>query len=192
MGAHHSTAGTSGEPIDDDYPMDQHAVLSQYKVQHRLFPGSGRMMKTYQLKHKTNEATAVVKALWVDASQSEGKQLLQEQHDELLRIQAALVDQPHVAPFSYWVHQTEFYSTTHNLLRQRQPVYLLRPYVYTTLSDRLASRPFFTAVEKLWMIHQILQALEAIKIITTSGQVLANVLLTYNGLNNELYKTQII
>jgi serine/threonine protein kinase len=160
MGAHHSTTGTTaGEPSDDDYPMDQHAILSQYKIQHRLFPGSGRMMKTYQLKHKTNEATAVIKALWVDVSQVK-QQFLKEQHEELLRIQAALGDQPHVAPFTYWVHQTDFFTTTSLLRQQRQPVYLLRPYVYTTLSDRLASRPFFTAIEKLWMIHQILQALE--------------------------------
>ena len=180
MGAHHSSTGTSpSEPIDDgDYPIDQHAVLQQYKVEHRLFPGSGRMMKTYQLQHKSNEATAVMKAMWVDVSNNPHPssssttttlavpttmlQVLQEQQDELQRIKQALHNEPHVVPFSYWTHQTEFFaSTAHNLLRpQKQPVYLVRPHLYTTLSDRLASRPFFTAIEKVWMTHQLLQALE--------------------------------
>lgn len=154
MGAHHSTISSS-EPTDDDYPMDQQAVLSQYKVAHRLFPGSGRMMKTYQLSHKTTEATAVVKAMWVAVS----RELLQEQQEELKRIKQALREEPHVAPFTFWCHQTEF--NTPLVQRQRQPVYLARPHVYTTLSDRLASRPFFTSIEKLWICHQLLQALEA-------------------------------
>lgn len=160
MGAHHSSTGTSpNEHTDDDFPMDQHAILSQYKIEHRLFPGSGRMMKTYHIQHKTTEATAVVKAIWVDPSRQERE--LREQHEELERIKEALKDEPHVAPFSYWVRQTEFQSTANNIMKQRQPVYLLRPHMYTTLSDRLASRPFFTPIEKLWMVHQILQALEA-------------------------------
>ena len=159
MGAHHSKTGTSpNEPTDDDYPMEQHSITSQYKVQQRLFPGSGRMMKTYQLQHKTTEATAVIKALWVDSTLIEE---LKAQREELERIRAVLKEEPHVAPFSYWIHQTEFTATSNNLTKQRQPVYLLRPHLYTTLSDRLASRPFFTTIEKLWMVHQLLQALEA-------------------------------
>lgn len=39
-------------------------------------------------------------------------------------------------------------------------IYLLRSYVHTTLSDRLASRPFLTHVEKLYISHQILEALD--------------------------------
>ena len=192
MGAHHSSTGTApSEPIggnDGEYPIDQHAILKQYKVEHRLFPGSGRMMKTYQLKHKSNEATAVMKAMWVDVSMNQQQpqsnaskaannsnanssspltksmlQLLQEQQEELQRIKQALHNKPHVAPFSYWAHQTEFFANSaHTLLRNpsMQPVYLVRPHLYTTLSDRLASRPFFTAIEKVWMTHQLLQALE--------------------------------
>lgn len=41
-------------------------------------------------------------------------------------------------------------------------VNLLRSHMYTTLSDRtIASRPFLTHVEKLWISYQLLQALEA-------------------------------
>lgn len=146
-------------------------------------------MKTYQLKHKSNEATAVMKAMWVDVSVNQPQpqsssttnaannsnasgstpltksmlQLLQEQQEELQRIKQALHNKPHVAPFSYWAHQTEFFANSaHTLLRNpsMQPVYLVRPHLYTTLSDRLASRPFFTAIEKVWMTHQLLQALQ--------------------------------
>jgi hypothetical protein len=46
--------------------------------------------------------------------------------------------------------------------QQQQPVYLLRQHCYTTLSDRLASRPFLSKVEKLWIIYQILCALQSL------------------------------
>jgi phosphoinositide-3-kinase regulatory subunit 4 len=182
MGAHHSSTLTSGGVGGTDimsssgtgaeeFPFQEHAVLQQYKVEHRLVPGSGRMMKTFQLVHQATEATAVCKAMWVmnhsnnnDTTNSPTPSLqavLEQQREELQRIKDALQNQAHVAPFTYWIHQTEFQSTAHNILKQKQPIYLLRPHVYTTLSDRLASRPFFTLVEKLWMIHQLLTALEA-------------------------------
>ena len=41
-----------------------------------------------------------------------------------------------------------------------RPVFLLRPHVYSTLSDRLASRPWLTMVEKLWITYQLLHALD--------------------------------
>jgi len=43
---------------------------------------------------------------------------------------------------------------------QLRPAFLVRPHLYTTLSDRLASRPWLTSVEKLWIVHQLLKALQ--------------------------------
>lgn len=51
---------------------------------------------------------------------------------------------------------TEFHGGSPVVLRA---AYLVRPAVYTTLADRLASRPWLTVVEKLWIASQILQAL---------------------------------
>jgi len=42
-----------------------------------------------------------------------------------------------------------------------RPAVLIRPHFYTTLSDRLASRPFLTHVEKLWVVYQLLHALDS-------------------------------
>lgn len=40
-----------------------------------------------------------------------------------------------------------------------KPIYMIRPYIYTTLADRLCNRPWLTTCEKLWITYQILQAL---------------------------------
>jgi hypothetical protein len=53
-------------------------------------------------------------------------------------------------------------SNTFLQQQQQQPVYLLRQHCYTTLSDRLASRPFLSKVEKLWIIYQILCAIQSL------------------------------
>ena len=41
-----------------------------------------------------------------------------------------------------------------------RPIALVRAHIYTTLSDRLASRPFLTHIEKLWIVCQLLEALD--------------------------------
>jgi phosphoinositide-3-kinase regulatory subunit 4 len=155
--------------------VETHPVLKGYRVEEGLFPGSGRMMRTFRVNHCTAESTAVLKAMWVvsssakqqqaaaaavdkDKQESEEEDHLESQQKELQRIKEALKDQPHVAPFGAWfvgdARNTRVPTVT------VQPVYLLRPHVYTTLSDRLASRPWLHHVEKLWITSQILQAVE--------------------------------
>jgi hypothetical protein len=40
-------------------------VMNGYRVEEGLFPGSGRMMRTFRVSHRQAESTAVMKAMWV-------------------------------------------------------------------------------------------------------------------------------
>ena len=68
--------------------------------------------------------------------------------ETLLRIQRALagIDSSHV-----WADQT--------LLQTRQAVHLVRQYLWSSLSERITSRPFLRPSEKRWFGYQILLAL---------------------------------
>jgi phosphoinositide-3-kinase regulatory subunit 4 len=89
--------------------------------------------------------------MWIHSQEEES---VKAQEKELERIREALKGQSHVAPFWLW--------KVGNLRPQQQvcPVAIVRNNVYTTLSDRLESRPFLTNVEKLWIIYQLLNALQ--------------------------------
>jgi phosphoinositide-3-kinase regulatory subunit 4 len=118
-----------------------HAVLKRFKILETL-QSSGRMMKTFKL-----EPSCIAKAMWTSSSQH-----VEEQRQELIRIKKALAGNPHMATFT-WFMGAE--------VNNRRPIVLLRPYFYTTLSDRLASRPWLDPVEKLWFTLQFLQALDS-------------------------------
>jgi len=154
MGASHSTLASLASAADDVAPELEGPTLGQYEMNKPLFPGSGRMMRTYLLRHKATSSTAVLKSMWI----SQEHDTFVDQHEkELSKLKALLVGQPHIAPFWHW--SVGSYRPRGSLsVRQ---VSLLRPHVYTALSDRLASRPFLTNVEKLWISYQILQALDA-------------------------------
>ena len=147
MGASHATLSSPTDEHDDGT-----LQLANYTVDRRLYPGSGRMMRTYRLKHLASDAVVVCKTMWVSQDYED---TVQQQQQELEKIKEALKGEAHVAPFVYW-HVGEY--KTPSMIR---PVHLLRPHVYTTLSDRLASRPFLDNVEKLWIMYQMLQALQA-------------------------------
>ena len=133
--------------------------LSAYSLDVPLFPGSGRMMRTFRLRHKLNGSKVTLKTMYVS---KEHESLVIEQEKELKRIVEALAGQPHVAPFIYWsIGPYRQKHLSNNLPTMTRQVSLLRSHMYTTLSDRIASRPFLTHVEKLWISYQLLQALEA-------------------------------
>lgn len=135
-----------------------HPTLRQYKVEAALIPGSGRMTRTYRLRHGSRvEASAVLKAsAFVEGDDSSAtSKMLSEQQRELERIKGAVASLPHVAPFLTWFVEPPKMVRGSKI----RTVFLLRPHLYTTLSDRLASRPWLTAVEKTWIAHQLLRAL---------------------------------
>jgi phosphoinositide-3-kinase, regulatory subunit 4 len=133
--------------------------LSVYSLDEPLFPGSGRMMRTFRLRNKQNSSKVILKTMYVS---KEHESLVTEQQNELRRILEALKGQPHVAPFLYWsLGPYRPKPSINNVPMMARQVSLLRPHMYTTLSDRIASRPFLTHVEKLWIAYQLLHALEA-------------------------------
>jgi hypothetical protein len=169
-----ATTSSTGDDFFKDILESDPQLSAVYQVDRYLFPGSGRMMRTFRLKHKQNNCQAVVKLMWLtqeelqsvddkkqDSSERrrtstptppssgnatssvmalEGR--LQQQQQELTKIQQALQGEPHMAPFLYWfVGPYRQYA-----MNSVRPAILLRPYFYTTLSDRLASRPFLTHV----------------------------------------------
>lgn len=163
-----ATTSSTGDDFSKDILEADPRLAAVYQVDRYLFPGSGRMMRTFRLKHKQNGSQVVVKLMWLtqeelmleqegDAAASSGggaaetatpttalEHKLQQQQQELSKIQQALHGEPHMAPFLYWfVGAYRPYAM--NTVR---PAILMRPHFYTTLSDRLASRPFLTHVRR--------------------------------------------
>lgn len=157
MGSSHTTLASTSVGGDEVIPeLDGgNGDFSSYTMDQHLFPGSGRMMRTFRLRHKTNGSTVVLKSMSVT---KEYDALVAQEEQELQRILQALKGQKHVAPFLFWTVGPFKPKPNNTMVRQLQ---LMRPHMYTTLSDRLASRPFLTHVEKLWISYQILQALDA-------------------------------
>jgi phosphoinositide-3-kinase regulatory subunit 4 len=156
MGAIHTTLASTSVGGDEGTPELEGDILGAYAMDSPLLPASGRMMRTFRLRHKHNSSTIVLKTMWVT---SDLESQVTQQQEELAKIQKALKGQHHVAPFLFWsVGNYRPKPGTATMVRQ---INLLRPHLYTTLSDRLASRPFLTHVEKLWISFQILEALDA-------------------------------
>lgn len=160
MGVRHTTlaslnANTTGD--DSASILESDPQLSEiYAIDRYLYPGSGRMTRTFSLKNKQNGSIVVVKFLWLtqeelredgdgstnNTADAALEPRLQQQQQELERIRNALQGNTHVAPFLYWfVGPYRQYN-----MSTVRPSILLRPHFYTTLSDRLASRPFLTHV----------------------------------------------
>jgi serine/threonine protein kinase/WD40 repeat protein len=52
-------------------------------------------------------------------------------------------------------------ATFDRIAETDKAVYVLRPFYHKSLKDRVSSRPFFTADEKLWVVYQMLRALRS-------------------------------
>ena len=144
MGAEQSSIGAGNEEEDAVEPLRK-----EYAFDRRLFPGSGRMMRTFKFSRREDGLPVVAKCMWIRGVSVE------DQQRELEMIKERLSNYDHVAPFDVW-KLGELRSVNNNI----RAVALIRNYVYTTLSDRLQSRPFLTNTEKLWIIHQFLGALQ--------------------------------
>ena len=99
-------------------------------------------------------------------TESQIRENLRRQEEELAKLRDITSDvdrHPNVQAFLHWFApdpiKVESYrqATTFTL-----PAYLLRPHVHSTLRDRLESRPFLSTIEKNWIAHQILRALDGL------------------------------
>ena len=75
-------------------------------------------------------------------------QSLREQGERLEEIRQKLYrsSHPNVLPFM-WITETQ------------RAAFLVRPYVHSSLRERMMARPFLTTVEKKWLTYQLLNAL---------------------------------
>ncbi|KAL3916409.1 MAG: hypothetical protein SGARI_007962, partial [Bacillariaceae sp.] len=160
MGVRHTTLAslnantTTGDDSAAILLESDEKLASLYSIDRYLYPGSGRMTRTFSLKNKQNGSIVVVKFMWLtqeelreeDGGVSENattadnnnnmEPRLQQQQAELQRIQQALQGDTHAAPFLYW---------------------FVGPYrQYNTNTVRPA-----ILVEKLWIVYQLLQALDS-------------------------------
>ena len=165
MGAQQSstTLDENALPSLEDQLVAPSSMLQDWQVDTPLVPGSGRFMKTYRIRR--DNRTAVLKTGWVVLTTTDDSASIMETcREELIRLRQVLRDQTHVAPFVAWCVGDD---VTRGTGGQQQPlpvrpVYLLRPHFYTTLADRLATRPFLTTAEKLHLSSQLLQAVAAL------------------------------
>lgn len=148
MGAGQSTVTAPDEAALRE-SLETQPTLQNFSFDVALVPGSGRFTRTHRLKHKSIETTAVCKSMWIAETTR-----IETQREELERIKRVLKGQPHVAPFTAW-----FIGEARRPQLCR-PIFVLRPHFYTTLSDRLTSRPWMHHVEKVWVAAQILDALQ--------------------------------
>ena len=146
-------------PVTDEAPTwwDQHPVLQQYAIEKTFVTGSGRLFRTYRVRHRTAETVAIVKTAWLeqksnDDGTSSTEQVLATLQQDLLTLQEAARECSAVWPYKVWCDKA--------VGPTKRAVALLRPHVYTTLRERCNSRPFWNAAEKTYATVQLLQAVQ--------------------------------
>jgi phosphoinositide-3-kinase, regulatory subunit 4 len=107
--------------------------------------GGGRFLKTLQCWH---EGQMVVVKAFSKTSEQNVTQSLREATERLEAIRDKLekIQHPNVLPFT-WFPETQ------------RAAFIVRPYINTSLKERLTARPFLTAIEKKWLTYQLLTAL---------------------------------
>ncbi|KAL9181694.1 hypothetical protein ACHAXT_012037 [Thalassiosira profunda] len=183
---------SSSDPLLSSLPKDLNpSVLGgQLVAVGRLWPGSGRMMRSYRLRARVsridtkpgsttesdNGAAASLpctvelacKAFLVRSEEGEGplRAALAEGDAELKRLRSLLSDplkHPHVLAYARWaVGQSSAPNNQAADAPVARPVYLLRQHAHASLSDRLVSRPFLTLIEKNWITFQLLKAVQSL------------------------------
>lgn len=62
---------------------------------------------------------------------------------------------PNLLPYQMWIKSSAKISRPNSI-----PVFLIRQYFPYNLYDRLSTRPFLSHIEKLWIIYQLMRAIE--------------------------------
>jgi len=165
----------------------------------RLWPGSGRMMRSYRIRVKvpridpksvmaavgsplpsdlgTNSLSSAALSFTIELTcksfivrsekgESPLRKALTEGDAELKKLRAILADpavHPHILPYVRWiVGPSSSMNPSATMGPVERPLYLLRQHAHASLSDRLASRPFLTLIEKNWITFQLLNALQSL------------------------------
>ena len=143
-------------------------------LESRLGPGSGRIMSTYRIRHVDSGSVFVLKAMLLDLSGGgnggtpPSKEQITSQDTELKRILSLLApsnSMNNASPYQVWWSNAFRLTTSAATMTPPNnycPIYLLRPHFYSTLSDRIATRPFLSHAEKNWIAFGIISAVQQI------------------------------
>ncbi|QSL65101.1 hypothetical protein MERGE_002406 [Pneumocystis wakefieldiae] len=135
MGAHLSSLHTFGAPLSINSYISE---LSD--IQYRKSLSSARFMKTVRCQHL--EGPVVVK-LFVKPSPS---YILKSYIEQVESFGEKLLDIPNAVPYRR-VFETE------------KAGYLVREFFFSSLYDRISTRPFLQMIEKKWIVFQLLSGL---------------------------------
>ena len=129
--------------------------LPHHIFERKMTPTSGRFSSTYRIRHQDSGAVMLLKCVLVelDSKRLERQQI---QLEKLIDIQAEC---HHLASYQAWSVGTTSFSVQNQNNRVYRPIYLIRPHMYSTLSNRIVTRPFLSNAEKMFISHQILNAL---------------------------------
>jgi len=182
----------SGDALLSSLPKDLNTSVlgGQLVAIGRLWPGSGRMMRSYRIRTRVpridskrtspendntrssmtpNSIELACKAFIVRSEEGEKplRMALTEGDAELKRLRTLLSDpaiHPHVLSYARWIvgQSSSPNSPSPANTPVARPIYLLRQHVHASLSDRLMSRPFLTLIEKNWITYQLLKAVQSL------------------------------
>lgn len=124
--------------------------LPRFQVHAKL--GNGKFMKSY---HMRVDGTSLVVKVYVK-SPDEDLQAIASRLSNMWRVLSP-VRHPFLLPYQMWIK-----SNTKLPKSTCTPVYLIRQYFMSNLYDRLSTRPFITDIEKLFIVFQLLKALEVV------------------------------
>ena len=85
---------------------------------------------------------------------------LKAQEHELKSLLEIQNECQHLATYQAWNVGTASFSVQNQNNHVYRPIYLVRPHSYSTLSNRIVTRPFLSNAEKMFIAHQILSAVE--------------------------------
>lgn len=129
--------------------------LPHHILERKLMPSSGRFSSSYRIRHQETGSVMVLKVFLARDAALHQKDLVQYQ-EELRRLNSyEFQQQGHLAPFQAWT-MGGFY--VQNVLFC--PIYLVRPHLYSTMANRIVTRPFLAKEEKFFIAHQILKTIE--------------------------------
>ena len=124
--------------------------LPRFQVHSKL--GNGKFMKSY---HMRVDGTSLVVKVYVK-SPDEDLQAIASRLSNMWRVLSP-VRHPFLLPYQMWIK-----SNTKLPKSTCAPVYLIRQYFMSNLHERLSTRPFVTDIEKLFIVFQLLKALEVV------------------------------
>jgi serine/threonine protein kinase len=115
--------------------------------------GNAKFMKTYHMKA---DGVALVLKVYMRLT-DEDLAAVAARLTHLSKVLSPM-KYPCLMPYQMWLKSSSRIGRN----SPYSPVYLVRQHIKSSLYDRLATRPFLNKMEKLWLIYQLLRAVECV------------------------------